>query len=73
MHLNIHITYGAYVHEMIFEIFFSLIGGVLIVVGLYMVLWGQNKELQMTTQLEAEHIEGANTMGTWRALEGDAR
>lgn len=30
---------------------YSIFGGMLIVCGLYMVLWGKNKEMKMMTQL----------------------
>jgi len=41
-----------HIHELIFGSMFSVIGAVLIVIGLYMVLWGKSKEMKKVTDLE---------------------
>lgn len=44
-------------YDLVFWNIFSVIGAVLIVCGLYMVLWGKSKEMKMTPQLVSSNKE----------------
>jgi len=51
---------------------FSVIGAVLIVVGLYMVLWGKSKEMKRVSHLETNpELEEIEVVGTSRTAEHD--